>query len=74
MKKLYNLLVLCCLLLVNGNLVAQTQDKIEEPQYPGGRKELLKYMEEHMVHPADMRELGSGDLEGKYSIRRSLPS
>ena len=72
MKKLYNLLVLCCLLLANSHVMAQTQDKIEEPQYPGGRKELLKYMEEHMVHPADMRELGiEGEVVVEFFVERS---
>ena len=73
MKKLYNLLVLCCLLMTNGNLMAQTvKDKIEEPQYPGGRKELLKYMEEHMVHPADMRALGlEGEVVVEFFVERS---
>ena len=66
MKKIYNLLFLCFLLLASSNLIAQTtKDKIEEPQFPGGRKELLKYMEEHMVHPADMRAL---DLEGEVVV------
>ena len=46
-------------LLACTSLHAQTKkDKIEEPQFPGGRKELLKYMEENMVHPEDMRRLG----------------
>ena len=38
------------------NICAQT-DKIEEPQFPGGRKELLKYMEENMVYPDAMLRL-----------------
>ena len=50
-------------LLACTSLHAQTKkDKIEEPQFPGGRKELLKYMEENMVHPEEMRRLG---MEGE---------
>ena len=49
---------LFCGLLACIGLQAQTsKDKIEEPQFPGGRKELLKYMEENMVHPDEMRRL-----------------
>ena len=51
---------LFCGLLACIGLQAQTsKDKIEEPQFPGGRKELLKYMEENMVHPDEMRRLGT---------------
>lgn len=73
MKKIYNLLFLCLLLLASSHLMAQTpKDKIEEPQFPGGRKELLKYMEEHMVHPADMRALGlEGEVVVEFFVERS---
>jgi protein TonB len=73
MKKIYNLLFLCLLLLANSNLMAQTtKDKIEEPQFPGGRNELLTYMEEHMVHPADMRALGlEGEVVVEFFVERS---
>ncbi len=48
------------------------KDKIEEPQYPGGRKEMLKYMEEHMVHPADMRKMGiEGEVVVEFFVERS---
>ena len=48
------------------------KDVIEEPQYPGGRKELLKYMEENMVHPAEMRKLGiEGEGVVEFFVERS---
>ena len=54
---------LFCTLLACTGLHAQTKmDKIEEPQFPGGRKELIKYIEENMVHPEEMRRLG---MEGE---------
>ena len=54
---------LFCTLLACTGLHAQTKmDKIEEPQFPGGRKELIKYIEENMVHPEEMRRLG---IEGE---------
>ena len=57
------LMLLFSALLACTSLHAQTKkDKIEEPQVPGGRKELLKYMEENMVHPEEMRRLG---MEGE---------
>lgn len=52
---------------------AQTKkDKIEEPQFPGGRKELLKYMEENMVHPEEMRRLGiEGEVVVEFFVERN---
>ena len=48
------------------------KDVIEEPQYLGGRKELLKYMEENMVHPAEMRKLGiEGEVVVEFFVERS---
>ncbi len=60
-------------LLACMNVSAQTKkDRIEEPQYPGGRKELIKYMEEHMVHPAEMRKLGiEGEVVVEFFVERS---
>jgi len=51
--------------MVCSNVDAQKRDKIEEPQYPGGRKELLKYMEENMRYPDSMRDL---DMEGEVVV------
>lgn len=66
------LTLLLGLLLVCGHLDAQQKDKIEEPQYPGGRKELLKYMEENMVHPVEMRQLGvEGEVVVEFFVERS---
>lgn len=66
------MLLLCSLLLLCTDLAAQKRDKIEEPQYPGGRKELLKYMEQNMVHPADMRKLGvEGEVVVEFYVERS---
>lgn len=61
---------LFCMLLASTSLHAQTKkDKIEEPQFPGGRKELLKYMEENMVHPEEMRRLGTeGEVIVKFFV------
>ena len=56
---------LCGMLLLCGNLDAQKKDRIEEPQFPGGRRELLKYMEEHMRYPDSMRDL---DMEGEVVV------
>ena len=55
------------------NLSAQTTaDKIVEPQFPGGRKELLKYMEKNMVYPEEMRRLRkSGEVVVEFYIERS---
>ena len=52
---------------------AQTKkDKIEEPQFPGGRKELLKYVEENMVHPEEMRRLGiEGEVVVEFFVERN---
>lgn len=52
---------------------AQTKkDKIEEPQYPGGRKELLKYMEEQLVYPSEMRRLGQeGEVVVEFFVERN---
>lgn len=64
---------LFCALLACTGLHAQTKkDKIEEPQYPGGRKELLKYMEENMVHPEEMRRLGiEGEVVVEFFVERN---
>ena len=61
---------LFCMLLTSTSLHAQTKkDKIEEPQFPGGRKELLKYMDENMVHPEEMRRLGTeGEVIVKFFV------
>lgn len=55
-------IMLACTTSIN----AQAQDNvIEDPQFPGGRKELLKYMEENMVYPEEMRRLST---EGEVLI------
>lgn len=46
------------ILLACISLNAQAQnDKIEEPQFPGGREKLIKYMEENLVYPESMQRL-----------------
>lgn len=52
---------------------AQTKnDKIEEPQFPGGRKELLKYMKENIVYPEEMRRLSKeGEVVVTFIVERS---
>ena len=64
---LFGILFIC----VNTN--AQTKnDKIEEPQFPGGRKELLKYMEENIVYPEEMRRLSKeGEVVVTFIVERS---
>lgn len=65
MKRCKWIVLLLGLVMVCSNVDAQKRDKIEEPQYPGGRKELLKYMEEHMRYPDSMRDL---DMEGEVVV------
>ena len=67
------LMLLFSALLACTSLHAQTKkDKIEEPQFPGGRKELLKYMEENMVHPEEMRRLGiEGEVVVEFFVERN---
>lgn len=65
MKRCRWIVLLLNLVMVCSNVDAQKRDKIEEPQYPGGRKELLKYMEEHMRYPDSMRDL---DMEGEVVV------
>lgn len=61
------LLMLCC------ELAAQnTKDKIVEPSFPGGCKELLRYMEKKMVYPVEMQRLGkSGEVVVEFYVERS---
>lgn len=61
------LLILCC------DLAAQkTKDRIVEPSFIGGRKELLKYMEKNMVYPVEMQRLGkSGEVVVEFCVERS---
>lgn len=65
MKRCRWIVLLLSLVMVCSNVDAQKRDKIEEPQYPGGRKELLKYMEENMRYPDSMRDL---DMEGEVVV------
>lgn len=65
MKRCRWIVLLLNLVMVCSNVNAQKRDKIEEPQYPGGRKELLKYMEENMRYPDSMRDL---DMEGEVVV------
>lgn len=65
MKRCRWIVLLLNLVMVCSNVDAQKRDKIEEPQYPGGRKELLKYMEENMRYPDSMRDL---DMEGEVVV------
>ena len=64
--------LLFSLLLACTSYAQTKKDKIEEPQFPGGRKELLKYMEENMVHPEDMRHLGiEGEVVVEFFVERN---
>lgn len=50
----------------------QTADVIVEPSFPGGRKELLKYMEKNMVYPTDMRRLNkTGEVVVEFFVERN---
>lgn len=72
MTKYRWLIFLCGMLLLCGNLDAQKKDKIEEPQFPGGRKELLKYMDQHLVYPSAMRDLSTeGEVVVEFFVERS---
>lgn len=60
------------LLLCTGLAAQTTKDRIIEPQFPGGRKELVKYMDENMVHPPEMRKLGiEGEVVVEFFVERS---
>jgi TonB family protein len=64
--------VLMAIMLLCTTMMAQTEDVIVQPQFPGGRKELLKYMEEHMVYPAEMRRLNkSGEVVVEFFVERN---
>ena len=68
-RRVQMLMVIC---LFAFNLMGQTEDVIVQPQFPGGRKELLKYMEEHMVYPAEMRRLNkSGEVVVEFFVERN---
>lgn len=64
--------VLMAIMLLCTTMMAQTEDVIVQPEFPGGRKELLKYMEEHMVYPAEMRRLNkSGEVVVEFFVERN---
>ena len=64
--------LLFSLLLACTSYAQTKKDKIEEPQFPGGRKELLKYMEENKVHPEAMRRLGlEGEVVVEFFVERN---
>ena len=64
--------VLMAIMLLCATMMAQTEDVIVQPQFPGGRKELLKYMEEHMVYPAEMRRLNkTGEVVVEFFVERN---
>ena len=67
------ILLTTLLMMLCGDLKAQNAtDRIEEPTYPGGRKELLKYMEKNIVYPAEMKRLGnSGEVVVEFFVERS---
>ena len=73
MKRIRIATLLSLLLMLCSNLSAQTtQDKIVQPEFPGGRKELLKYMEENLVYPDEMRRLRkSGEVVVEFFVERS---
>ena len=63
--------VLMAIMLLCTTMMAQTEDVIVQPEFPGGRKELLKYMEEHMVYPAEMRRLNkTGEVVVEFFVER----
>ena len=64
--------VLMAIMLLCTTMMAQTEDVIVQPEFPGGRKELLKYMEEHMVYPAEMRRLNkTGEVVVEFFVERN---
>ena len=73
MAKIRIALLFSLLVMFFNNLSAQaTEDKIVQPEFPGGRKELLKYMEKNMVYPAEMRSLRmSGEVVVEFYVERS---
>lgn len=73
MNKIRIATLLSFLLILCSNISAQsTKDKIVQPEFPGGRKELLKYMEKNMVYPTEMRRLRkSGEVVVEFYVERS---
>lgn len=73
MKKYLHLLFSFILLLLCGTMDAQEKkDVIEEPQFPGGRKELLKYMANNMSHSTEMRKIGTeGEVVVEFFVERN---
>ena len=64
--------LLFSLLLACTSYAQTKRDKIEEPQFPGGRKELLKYMEEKKAYPEAMRRLGiEGEVVVEFFVERN---
>ena len=64
--------VLMAIMLLCTTMMAQTEDVIVQPEFPGGRKELLKYMEEHMVYPAEMRRRNkTGEVVVEFFVERN---
>ena len=68
LKVLFFSMILACF-----SLNAQTKKNvIEEPQFPGGRKELLEYIEKNMVIPDDLQRLGiEGEVVVEFFVERS---
>ena len=73
MKRIRIATLLSVMLMFCSNLSAQTtEDKIVQPEFPGGRKELLKYMEKNLNYPEEMRRLRkSGEVVVEFYVERS---
>ena len=64
--------ILLVVMLLCSCLLVQAEDVIVEPEFPGGRKKLLEYMETHMVYPAGMRRLNkSGEVVVEFYVERN---
>ena len=64
--------VLMAFMLFFVNMMAQTEDVIVQPQFPGGREKLLEYMETQMVYPTEMRRLAnSGEVVVEFFVERN---
>lgn len=67
----FRLVALMASLLFVGNISAQ-KDKIEMPEYPGGQKALLKYLEENIVYPTEARQLEiTGEVIVEFYVERT---
>lgn len=68
----FRLITLFLAVVLAGGISAQQKDKIVMAEYPGGQKELQKYLEENIVYPTDVRQLEiSGEVVVEFFVERT---